>query len=263
MKIVVVFLSAILMVSTTNASLPSEVMQTNKKVYDIAEIGVRDLIVDVRIKGLTKTLESTSNLGNLTDVYFRVFWNITRNIKYIKLEGLPEGFLEIKNQLKQLIIPHLNYIKPMPVEKQFSGIPLKGTKEGVFTGPIDDKKNNLNGTIQVRLNRNGVIEKVVKSLSGGVFQNEIEYNNEKKRYYVEKFITENTVNNIKTRVVSDISYTRVNGFLLPEKINLKTKMTQLFGKKLSKEGITSNVIFSDYQINTGRPQKVILDLRKK
>src|SRR4051812_30662915 len=70
------------------------------KVYSLKNKGVKDFVVDIENPQLTKQLNDQQVFGKLKEVYFRLYWTAEPMRLNMDVMGLPEGFVEVKEELK-------------------------------------------------------------------------------------------------------------------------------------------------------------------
>jgi hypothetical protein len=99
------------------------------KIYSLKTKGVQDIVVDVENPEITKELNFQQRFGKLDEVIFRIYWTANPERMAIEVIGLPDGFMEVKEELKAGIAPFLEYVFPLTTEKKFPGYKfIQGTK---------------------------------------------------------------------------------------------------------------------------------------
>jgi hypothetical protein len=93
----------------------------DKKVYSIKSKGIKDLVVDIESPKLTSHLNEQGSLGKVENVIFRVYWTASPERIAIDILGMPDGFREIKEQLKLNILPQVENILPPTTAQKFGG----------------------------------------------------------------------------------------------------------------------------------------------
>jgi hypothetical protein len=110
----------------------------DNKVYSLRTKGVRDFAVDVSSSKLTEQVNEQKSFGTVKDLVFKVYWTQSPERLAVEVDGLPEGFLEAKAQLRASFMPVLDNLLPMTIEQRFPGYkitPGKTSKEFVATDP--------------------------------------------------------------------------------------------------------------------------------
>jgi hypothetical protein len=99
----------------------------DQKIYSLKNKGIKDFVVDVENQAITKSLRDQKSLGTIDRVYFRIFWTASPERVAIEVYGLPQGFREVKEELKLNILPHLDQILPVSTEQRFTGYVFQKT----------------------------------------------------------------------------------------------------------------------------------------
>lgn len=125
------FLFVLLMVMTAaHAQTSSEYLRLfDQKVYSLKTKGVKDFVVDISSPKLTQDLSEQKTFGNVKKLIFRAYWTANPERLAIEVIGLPEGFVEAKEQLKASILPVVENILPMTMEQRFPGYKIAPGKK--------------------------------------------------------------------------------------------------------------------------------------
>lgn len=119
MKVVFCFL---FLISTAFAQDPSAYFKNfDNKVYSLKSKGVKEFVVDIRSPKLTKQLNDQQIFGIVKDVIFRTYWTADPERLAIEVIGLPEGFKEVKEELKASILNVMDNLIPLPMAQRFNG----------------------------------------------------------------------------------------------------------------------------------------------
>lgn len=228
---------------------------------------LRDFKVEARIDELSKRLSRQLIFGKLDDVFFKISWLI-RNKETgpdqteVTVMGLPNGFVEIKSQLANNILPRIDFIAPVSLSEKMKDYDLQmstdkdGSRSIVCKDPesikdaseivlvFDQKKRLRRFVIKRPIGLETVDLKLVKEpWSQGKWVLS-EYNVKK-------------VHGVQTiEAMSTLDYKVVAGLGLPERI--ETKMKAVVARVSSAErldayeGETSSTMrFSNWEVNTG------------
>lgn len=98
---------------------------SDDKIYSPRAKGLTDLVVDIVDPQLTKQLNDQQIFGIVNEVSFRVYWTAKPERIAIEVQGLPEGFREIKEELKARAIGNFETIVPIPFETKFKEYQLR------------------------------------------------------------------------------------------------------------------------------------------
>lgn len=91
------------------------------KVYSLKTKGVKDFVVDIESSKLTKQLNDQQIFGKIKQVTFRTYWTANPERVAIEIIGLPEGFREIKEDLKLTVAALLDNLLPISTVQRFAG----------------------------------------------------------------------------------------------------------------------------------------------
>jgi hypothetical protein len=93
----------------------------DSKVYSLKSRGVKDFVVDLESTKLTKQMNEIIIFGKVEEVIFRLFWTANPERLAIEVMGLPEGFREIKEELKLSILSVVEHLVPPGTVQKFAG----------------------------------------------------------------------------------------------------------------------------------------------
>jgi hypothetical protein len=120
MKIIIGIL--LLMTVSALAQTPEAFLASlDQKVYSLKGKGTKELVFDIESPGLTKQLSERLAMGRIESVTFRVYWTANPERLAIEVLGLPEGFREIKEELRLSILPQLQDVLPSSTAQRFAG----------------------------------------------------------------------------------------------------------------------------------------------
>ncbi len=134
------FLFALMIILTSTAALaqaPSVYFSLfDRKIYSLKNKGVRDFVVDMTSEKLLEQVNDQKIFGKVKQLTFRIYWTLSPERLAVDVIGLPEGFVEAKNQLRALAMPLLDNLLPMTIEQRFPNykiVPGKVAKEFIAT----------------------------------------------------------------------------------------------------------------------------------
>lgn len=276
-----IFLLVFFFHSLVNASEKLESLnELEIRSYTPEKLGLKDLVFEARIENLTEMLKRTGNLGELTDVYFKIYWMPPSEFR-INVYGLPSGFEEIKNDLKILIKGKLNFIFPEKLTDTLKGYTLK---EEIQKGKKIIKAQDLTYTKPIS-EYDIEIDSVsgLKKISSNIGENQSMETNFKystKTWSNNKFVLDSVEMKSKGQggsmnVAHTLEYTSVAGIGFPKKIVVKNIanikiMEPVKGKdgnfdpkklneKMTKSESGSTLTFSNYEVNTNKAIKYITE----
>ncbi len=91
------------------------------KVYSLKTKGIKDFVVDIESSKLTKQMNDQMIFGKVDEVIFRTYWTANPERIAIEVLGLPEGFREIKEELKVAILNQMDNLLPLTTVQRFAG----------------------------------------------------------------------------------------------------------------------------------------------
>ena len=239
--------------------------------YHVQELGLKDLVFEARIDNLVKLLNSKFSIGKLTDVYFKIYW-VAPDIYHIEVKGMPNGFKELKVELKKLIAPRIDFVIANRVSPQVRSYALKTSFKGEKTivRAVDKTHTRDISEMLFTFDKKGKLSEF--KTSGPVGSSISKLNLKKLPWSKNKWVLDSM--SVKTffgvQVVttdSQINYTNVFGFGFPAEVSVKTKQSLSNSSSLKKvkdaRVIKTSLIFSNYEVNSGKAYKVIAKLNKK
>ncbi len=260
---------AILKAEDSAPSLPEQLVQYDVRKYNLEAMGLKDLVFEVRMDQLTETLNKNLSLGKLIDVHFKVYW-MAPNEWRIEVNGLPKGFEEIKNDLKQLISGKLEYVISRPFREvvvglNFENLSDKGIQyirafDPLYTKPFTD--------ILLHFDQNGRLLSMRTNVPNAATDSNFEYGVfpwSNSKFLVTKHVAKTKLGVSESTITHIVDYAPVNGFGLPAKMNIKTNnkvVIPAHGKEKEKtvsQDMTSLLRFSKYETNTGKAKRFIVD----
>lgn len=91
----------------------------DRKIYSLKNKGTKDFVVDVVSSRLTERVNERKIFGKVNELIFRVHWTLSPERLAVDVIGLPEGFVEAKNELRASFMSILDNLLPMTVEQRF------------------------------------------------------------------------------------------------------------------------------------------------
>lgn len=119
MKALICFLFVI---SSAFAQDPSSYLKGfDARVYSLKTKGVNNFIVDIESSKLTKQMNDQQMFGKVEELIFRVYWTANPERLAIEIMGLPDGFKEVKEELKLSILGVIDNLLPQSTASRFNG----------------------------------------------------------------------------------------------------------------------------------------------
>lgn len=264
-----IFITLILSaISQIAFSKVEELEQFEIRSYSPQLSGVKDLVFEVRMDGLKEILEKSMAIGKLSDLYFKVYW-MNPNEFRIEVEGLPKGFKEVRDDLRQLIKGKLDFVIPEKVSdrlKQYS-LNVEPITDGKLIKAIDETYTLAVPEIDLTIDKTGRLKYLETKMATNAVKTEFFHS--PKSWSNNKLVLDRVVSISGTpgsslTVTNDLEYANVNGFGLPAKLVVKNVVEfttppekEKEKPKQQKKETTSVIKFSKYEINTGKAARFI------
>lgn len=244
----------------------SEIEEYEVRAYSPVNYGLKDLVFEVRVKDLEELLTEGYNLKNITDVYYRVFWMFPGQFK-IEVLGLPDGFVEVENELKQILKEKLEFVIPGKLSTKLRSYQMsyKSKSPAVLQG-IDPTQSNIVNRVELAFAKNGKLESLTAFSPHSVVKSMVKSGIKSwshNKWVVEKYSVESKLPNQVITVDNDIEYDTFSGVGLPTKINVTTKIESLYQedeeiKKREQSKTSGELEFTKYEVNSGKAKKNIV-----
>ncbi len=263
------FLLLFLFSTTTFANI-EELEQFEIRSYNPQVRGVKDLVFEVRVDGLTDLLSKNLALGKLIDVYYKVYWLSPSEFR-IEVMGLPNGFAEVKDDLRNLIKGKLEFVLPENFSSKFKDYTLKvePTIDGKLIKAIDATYTMAVPELNIYFDKDNKLKAIesmapMSKVRTEFFHSPKAWSNNK--LVTDKVVSKSGVEGNSLTVTNEIDYLALDGLGFPSKIQVKNvqEYTVLATKKgeknkLLKKEQGSKIIFSKYEVNTGKAKRFIVD----
>lgn len=266
----VLFMTATFLTNPVSAEVKNEVVEQYEiRSYDPQKIGLIDLVFEARIDNLTEILNKTQNFGKLVDVYFKIYWLSPAQYR-VEVMGLPKGFKEVRDDLTTLIKGKLEFIIPEKFSEKFKGYTLKSepVSNGKLIKAIDDSYTLAASEVDLVFDTNGRLKTLeTKAMSSSVrvefFQTPKSWSNNK--LVMDKVISVTKKDSVVSTVTSSVEYVSVNGMGFPSKVSIKNSSEASVpaqgkeSEKKIKRETNSAILFSKYEVNTGKAQRFMTE----
>lgn len=247
------------------------------KQFDLASyhpdaLGLKDLVVDIRIDNLTKQMNEQAVFGKLQDVYFQLAWMAPDKL-HVEVKGMPDGFLEVKNELSNMVARRFDYIVPQLLAPKLSmySLNLNKQKDGTNLVRAIDRtgKSDVNEITLLFGKNNELLHLETKRPSGSELS---VMKHSHPEWSPSKWIlSELAVSSLNAgqKIVSviSLSYGKFSGFGLPTELETKTKqglaaaVAAVDGKNQNQEReFTTKMTFSSYKVNVGEAAKIFKNM---
>lgn len=242
-----------------------ELEQYEIRSYAPQKSGVKDLVFEARIDGLTEVLQKNLSIGKLSDVSFKIYW-LSPSQYQVEVHGLPKGFQEVKSDLSQLIKGKLEFVLPESFSEKFKGYNLKAEPiaDGKLIRAIDQTYTMAVPEVDIVMDKSGTLKTVetrapMSAVKTEFFHSPKSWSNNK--LVIDRIVLTSKQGAAKVTSTNDIEYLNVNGVGFPSKITIKNvaeAKVPASGKEKEKtvKSETGTVIkFTKYEVNTGKAQR--------
>lgn len=260
----VFFVILILLTGKTFAQDVASLIQGHEdKAYSPKNKTLTDLVIDIEIPEITKQLNGQMIFGNIKELYFRVYWTAKPERVAVEINGLPDGFNEIKYQLKQAILTKFETVIPIGIEKKFVNYKLSNDpKNSKAINAKDDKALNAIPEYKLVFNSESLLERVIGKKPVGTLETDIKW--EKSDWSEPRFYTKNTsmksIDGPQTVIVeSDIDWKVHSGIGLPVQVTtITTQKISIPGSELQENKSEEIINFKNPKVNIGEALKWFL-----
>jgi hypothetical protein len=232
----------------------------DNKVYSLKNRGVNDFVVDIMSPRLTKQLNEQLIFGRLEEVIFRTYWTSNPERVAIEIIGLPDGFKEIKEELKLSILSIIDSILPPSTQQRFAGYKFFPGKT-----PLEFEAKDVTGIAHVQSyvlkfdSSNKLISVEGKKAVGELAITPV-YTKEgfaDGKWVLKSLKTTQSENGQVVTVKKDLSYSSSQGIAVVSRLNVETE--QAATKDGSKAlNFDESFEFKNYKINVGEALKYFL-----
>ncbi|TNE96214.1 MAG: hypothetical protein EP326_13760 [Deltaproteobacteria bacterium] len=272
MKKILLVISVLCGLNLANATAtPPEIENFDIRYYDPSNYGLRDLVFEMRMSNLVETMKQRLQIKDLVDVYFKIYWMYPGKYK-VDVEGLPAGFKEIKSELKAMVKNRLDFVIPEKLSPKVRSYELKAQKSKKGTTIVGTDKTHTRAVNEIRLSFDGGGKLTgFKTMSPmGVNTSEMKMSAKSwshNKWVVDRLIVKSIQGIQMTEINHDVEYENVDGFGFPKKVEVMTtrKLVKPESVKSKDEQLKlkTEVMFSKYEVNTGKAQRYITQgLRK-
>lgn len=256
---------ALLFMRGLAAQTIDEIEQHDLRSYSPVNYGLKDLVFEARISTLIDLLKERSNISNIVDVYFKIYWIFPGQYQIV-VEGLPQGFDEIKAELREVIRERLDYVIPIELSGKLRGYKLsykEKTPEIKIEG-LDPTQTKSINRIELTFESNGKLNRFQTFSPAGVTDSKIDSSVKPwshNKWVVDSLKIETLQGQFKNTTTNKLTYTTQSGVGLPEKIIVNTIQEVVvpadFKGKIEKAEMNSEITFSKYEVNSGKAQRFL------
>jgi hypothetical protein len=253
------------------AMRPAEIVENfDLRYYHPQFLSLKDLAFEVRVSNLKENVLKSIPLSKIDDLYYSVYW-IFPGKYLIEVHGLPKGYVELKSELKALIRNRLDYVLPQKLAPKVRSYSLTAgeTKNNISTviGTDETHQRGIN-KIEIKFDKKGRLKSFVTKSPVGSQKSEMEMSSKSwsnNKWVVDSILVTSAQGIQLTKMKNTFKYKKVDGFGFPVKVTVKTTQEFQVNNKKEKKSrvITSEITFSNYQVNKGVARKRLLDKSAK
>jgi hypothetical protein len=232
----------------------------DSKVYSLKSRGVKDFVVDLESTKLTKQMNEAMIFGKVEEVIFRLFWTANPERLAIEVMGLPEGFREIKEELKLSILSVVEHLVPPGTIQKFAGYKFSaGNNTKEFLAEDSTGIAMVPGYLLKFDNQDRMIE-IQGRKNFGTLNSIPKYDKEKfadNKWVLKSLTTTNSENGHTMISRKEFDYGLADGIGVLKRIKITTeqKLESGSAKPLILE---EEIEFKNYKINSGEGLKYFL-----
>lgn len=226
----------------------------DRKVYSLKNKGVGDFVVDVTSSRLTEQVNEQKIFGMVKEVIFRIHWTLNPEKLAVDVIGLPEGFIEAKNELKASFLPVLDNLLPLTIEQRFPGYKITPGKTPKTYVATDSSGLAPIPSYVLKFDDQDRLSEVTGNKPVGTWDMSFVY--EKKAFADGRWvISQVTVNNSESgktlKSVRKLNYGTAHGIGVLTEVVLTTEGDK--GVSIKEE-----IEFKNYRINTGEGRRYFI-----
>jgi hypothetical protein len=230
----------------------------DSKIYSLKTKGVTDFSVEVDYPRLTRQLNEQQTFGKVSELVFKIYWTADPERFAIEVHGLPDGFVQVKEELKASIAGVFENIVPIPTAKKLQGYKLS------FTKPLEILAQDTSGIARIpsftlKFDEQSLLSEVIGNKPIGTLVVKTEYTQPgfadgKWVLQAQKTVTAESGQTLF--VTKALKYEKFNSLSAPSELTVTTE--QAGGEKGKVTRNSESIYFKNYLINQGAAMKYFL-----
>lgn len=253
-----IFLFILIFASThvvTHAQSEEYFSRHDQNMYQPQKVGLKDLVVEIRIDKLKDVLNQRLIFGKIEDLHFKLYW-AAPNKRAIEVVGMPEGFKEAKEELKRLAAIESQYLIPTSLTEEFKNFNLSYTsKSKTEITAIDPSYRTPASEVIVRLDKKGTVQKIRRLSAVGTEVSELKFRPDRQKSLLDSMEITSRKGLQKISTIKNFSYQNIEGMKLMSKIEVNTnhRLEKINRSRLNnlERNVATQVTFTNFQVNTG------------
>ncbi len=242
--------------SMTFADALTSIKLFDAKVYTLKNKGMKDIVVDIVSTKLNQQINNQGTFGNVNNLIFRVYWTLVPERFDIEVLGLPEGFRELKEELKISVSSLVENILPPPTDKKFSTYKFSELPNNQFKAQDTSGVADI-PTFLLKFDAQNRLVEIIGQKPVGSFVVSPVYEKDSfsdGKWVLKKQVTKAQENGQDVTSVKTIIYGTQNGVTVPKGVTISTDQT--FSRpEMKPVSFTETIEFKNYKLNTGEAMK--------
>ena len=253
-----ILLLSLITFNAWSQEVPALLKRFDTKIYSLKSKGVAEFVVDIHSSKLTQTMNDLMTFGKVKELYFRVYWTANPERMAIEVIGLPEGFKEVKEELKANIVNLLDGLLPPSTNQRFAGYKFQNGTNPSEISALDSTGIAVVPTYVFSFDKDEKLVQILGKKPVGTINIVPTYSKpgfSEGRWVLDKLVTTATEAGQTITIIKQFSYGKHEGHGVLKEMTLRTEQTNSQAKSLISE---ENVDFKNYKINSGEALKYFL-----
>jgi len=230
------------------------------KIYSLKTKGVKDFVVDISSSRLTSQINDQMTFGKVKSLIFRVYWTANPERMEIEVLGLPEGFRELKEELKLSLVGLMENLLPPTFEQKFNGFELsRSSNPGEFIA-VDKSGIAPIGKYYLKFDAKESLTEVEGKPAIGSFLVKTEYEKtgfSDGKWVLMKQVSDSNQNGISLQSKKSLEYGETKGIGVLEEVQIETTTKSIANEKINASS-EETLEFKNYRIDSGLAFKYFL-----
>jgi hypothetical protein len=230
------------------------------KSYSLKGKGVKDLVVDLESESLTKQVNEQQVFGKIDQLIFRVYWTLVPERMTIEVLGLPEGFKELKDELKSGIVNYVEELISRPIELKFKGYKFSTTPSSREILATDPTGIAPTPSYLLKFDQEDKLVELLGNKPVGTLATKFTYDKKNftdGKWIIEKEITQISESGMDVKITKDFDYKTIHGVGILHELKIITEKKSSLNSK-DQVKISELITFSNFKINEGLAMKHFL-----
>lgn len=251
---------SLFMIASAFAQDPAAYLKSfDAKVYSLKTKGVTDFVVDIESSKLTKQINDQQLFGKVEELIFRTYWTAQPERLAIEIIGLPDGFKEVKEELKMAMLQMMDNILPQTTAQRFTGYKFVQSKSREILAQDTTGIAPIPSFV-LKFDEQDKLVEVIGNKPIGTYVVKPVY--EKPSFAEGRFVltsqtTTSSENGQTLTVTKKLDYGKVQGISVVTEVDVTTEHRGL-DKDARPVRFSENIEFKNYKINEGAALKYFL-----